>query len=90
MAWSATVTGDWRARFAALRVAVHPAHVEPVAWIAGSTDVNCALMVFLSLVAWSRSRRERLAERSGAAWLALTGGLFALAMLCIGRWSVPV
>ncbi len=68
------VTGRGRALLAALLFAVHPAHVESVAWIAGSTDVNCALLVFLCLWAWSRAPR-------GARWLGLAASLFFLALL---------
>jgi Flp pilus assembly protein TadD len=68
------VTGPGRALLAALLFAVHPAHVESVAWIAGSTDVNCALLVFLCLWAWTRAPE-------GRGWLALSAALFFLALL---------
>jgi tetratricopeptide (TPR) repeat protein len=73
------ITTPLRALFAALLFAVHPAHVESVAWIAGSTDVNCAFLVLLTLLAWRRA-----AEVSG--WAAVrrhvaAGVLFLLALL---------
>jgi len=42
---------------AGLLFAVHPVHVESVAWIAGRTDVICAAFVLASATAYLRARR---------------------------------
>jgi tetratricopeptide (TPR) repeat protein len=73
------VTGERRAALAAVLFAVHPAHVESVAWIAGSTDVDCALPVFSCLLAWSRAHDASV--RRPAALVACSGLLFFLALL---------
>jgi tetratricopeptide (TPR) repeat protein len=75
------ITGPARALFAALLFAVHPVHVESVAWIAGSTDVNCALLVLLTLMAWQRYCAAAAVGRPSARWLLLTGSLFILSLL---------
>src|SRR5262249_17917775 len=71
------VTAPGVALFAASLFAVHPAHVESVAWISGSTDVDCALFLFLCLLAWSRSCAA--GGRSRVALGALAGLLFLAA-----------
>ena len=73
------VTGEGRAAGAALLFAVHPAHVESVAWIAGSTDVNCALLSFACLLAWCRVR-DATGDRR-VALCGVAGLLFFLALL---------
>ena len=69
------VTEEDRAACAALLFAVHPAHVESVAWIAGSTDLNCGLLIFVALAVWWRVPRA-----SGRRRAALWGLLFFLAL----------
>ena len=51
----------WPSAFVALLFAVHPRHVESVAWVAERKDVLCAFFWFLALWAY-----VRYAERSGA------------------------
>src|SRR6266699_3805728 len=72
------VTGETRAAFAVLLFAVHPAHVESVAWIAGSTDLVCGLLVFVALAIWWRV--PRASSRRSAALTAIWGMLFLLAL----------
>ncbi|NNL67157.1 MAG: tetratricopeptide repeat protein [Myxococcales bacterium] len=64
------------AAFAALVFAVHPAHVESVAWIAERRDVLCGLFWMLTLLAWTAyARAERFT------WLALATLCYAAALL---------
>ena len=61
--------------FTSLLFAVHPAHVESVAWLSGSVDSLLGVFVFAGLLAyvkWSKSGRWR--------WLALSGILALAAM----------
>lgn len=60
---------------AGLAFAVMPVHVESVAWIAGRTDVLCALFALLAIVL-DRRARDRGARWPGVA--ALAAGLAAL------------
>jgi protein O-mannosyl-transferase len=66
--WAALVAGGW---FAAM-----PAHVESVAWIAGRTDVYCAV-AFLGAL-WADRRAREAGRRWPGVWAA---GLLAVALL---------
>ena len=70
----------WPSAFVAMLFAVHPAHVESVAWVAERKDVLCALFWFLALWAYAR-----YAERRGA-------GRYLLVLLpfCLGLMSKPM
>ena len=50
----------WRSTFVAFLFALHPLHVESVAWVAERKDVLSALFCFLSLLfyAWFSARRK--------------------------------
>ena len=74
-------TGARRALFAALLFAIHPAHVESVAWISGSTDVNCAVLIFLCLLAWWAAREEVERGWKAIGRYSFVGLLFLLALL---------
>lgn len=62
---------------AALLFAVHPAHVESVAWASGVPDPLAALFYIPALIWFVRYRRE-----GGSKFLALSVGAYALALLC--------
>jgi tetratricopeptide (TPR) repeat protein len=69
----------WLAGAAGLLFAVHPAHVESVAWLSGRKDVLSLVLVLLAHVVYRR-RRERAPEGAagvsfGAAALLALGGL---------------
>jgi DNA-binding SARP family transcriptional activator len=62
--------------FVAAAFALHPLHVESVAWVSERKDVLCALFWVLTLLAY-----VRWVERPGPARYALIVGLFALGLL---------
>ena len=69
-------TALWRSAFVAAVFAVHPLHVESVAWIAERRDVLSGLFFMLTLGAYARyvqkqSRVEDQASSAGAGSLAL-------------------
>jgi Flp pilus assembly protein TadD len=72
-----SLTGaPWRAAAVALLFAVHPLHVESVAWVAERKDVLSAFFSLLTLLAYVRYARRPTAPR-----LLGTLALFALALL---------
>lgn len=66
----------WPSAFAAALFAIHPLHVESVAWIAERKDVLCALFWVLALSAYTSWVRRRTPLRQAAVVLC-----FALALL---------
>jgi tetratricopeptide (TPR) repeat protein len=58
----------------------HPAHVESVAWVSERKDVLCALLLWLTLGAYTAYARRPLASR-GPLRLAVVVLLFALALM---------
>src|SRR4029079_1205127 len=55
--------------------ALHPLHVESVAWIVERKDLLAAFFGLLSLLAWPAWAREGGAVRYAAAFLAFAAGL---------------
>ncbi len=73
----ARMTGfTWRSAFVAALFAVHPLHVESVAWVAERKDVLGALFFLLSLWAYTR-----YAERPGGGRYGLVALCFALSLM---------
>lgn len=64
------------ALFAALIFALHPAKVEAVAWVSGTTEVLCAVLLFATLICWLRWKKDRR-----AAWLFSSFFLFVMSLL---------
>lgn len=65
----------WQSGFAALVFAIHPLHVESVAWIAERKDVLSGVFWMLTIAAYLRFR-----EVPGRGRFILTVGLFALGL----------
>lgn len=74
VAFGAPVAAAW---VAGLLFAVMPAHVEPVAWISGRTDVWCALFGLLAIALHLRSNGRRGVMWRTAAALAFLLALFS-------------
>ncbi len=70
----------WAPAFVAAVFALHPLHVESVAWVSERKDVLCAFFWFAALWAWVRYVREA----SRGAYLA------ALALFAAGLMSKPM
>ncbi|PYS99075.1 MAG: hypothetical protein DMF63_13465 [Acidobacteria bacterium] len=72
------ISGDqWKSAIVAAVFAVHPAHVESVAWIAERKDVLSTLFMLLAFLAYSRYTKNTTNKRSF--WIAL--GLFAIGLM---------
>jgi tetratricopeptide (TPR) repeat protein len=78
----------WRSALVAVLFALHPAHVESVAWVAERKDVLSACFFLLTLLAYIRYARERgapraepMKEHSGFKWYVLALLLFALGLM---------
>jgi tetratricopeptide (TPR) repeat protein len=71
----------WRPAFVAALFAVHPLHVESVAWIAERKDVLSTLFWFLTVGAWLRWLDSKTAGRYAAVLLLYACGLMAKPML---------
>ncbi len=66
----------WKSAFVAALFALHPLHVESVAWIAERKDLLCAFFFLLTLLAY-----ERYARKQGPWSYLLVVVLFALGLL---------
>ncbi len=71
----------WRSWAVAALFAIHPLHVESVAWISERKDVLCALFWFLGLLAYSCFVQKRTAPRYFLVVLAFILGLLSKAMI---------
>jgi len=71
----------WRSAFVAALFALHPLHVESVAWVAERKDVLCTLFFCLTLWAYAEWVKRAGWWRYGAALLFFALGLMAKPML---------
>jgi tetratricopeptide (TPR) repeat protein len=71
----------WRSALVAALFAVHPLHVESVAWVSERKDVLSALLFFLTLGAYLRYARRPGAARYGAVLVAFALALLAKSMV---------
>jgi tetratricopeptide (TPR) repeat protein len=71
----------WPSAFAAAIFALHPLHVESVAWIAERKDVLCAFFWFLGLWLYARYARQPSGRRYAAVLAAFVLGLLSKPMM---------
>jgi tetratricopeptide (TPR) repeat protein len=71
----------WASAFTAAVFALHPLHVESVAWVAERKDVLCAVFWFLSLWAYVQWSRNGARQWYGLALAAFCGGWMAKPMI---------
>lgn len=69
----------WTAALAALIFALHPVHIEPVAWISAASDTMVTLFVLLAFAAYLHGREPSRLRR--AVWWVASLVLFACALL---------
>ncbi|MBL9188850.1 MAG: tetratricopeptide repeat protein [Opitutaceae bacterium] len=74
--WRALTGALWRPAFVAALFALHPLHVESVAWISERKDLLCAFFWLLGLWAYAGYVRRPTAGRMG-----LVGGAMILSLL---------
>ncbi|HWM92765.1 MAG TPA: glycosyltransferase family 39 protein [Thermoanaerobaculia bacterium] len=75
------MTGStWRSAAVAALFALHPTHVESVAWIAERKDVLSGLFWILTMGAWARYARQPSRRRYAVVALTLTLGLLSKPM----------
>lgn len=84
----------WPSAFVTMVFALHPLHVESVAWVSERKDVLCAFFWFATLWEWLRYTELRDAKRSdggGDGWRA-AGGRYAgaLVLFALGLMSKPM
>jgi tetratricopeptide (TPR) repeat protein len=73
--------GLWQSAFVAVLFAIHPLHVESVAWIAERKDVLSSVFFMLTLAAYARYARAPSARRYLLVALLFAFGLMSKAML---------
>lgn len=76
-----TTSSLWRSAFVAALFAVHPLHVESVAWVSERKDVLSTLFWMLALLSYSAYVRSTNARRYGLVLLFFALGLMAKPMV---------
>lgn len=80
--WLGGLTGAWgRSAFVAGVFALHPLHVESVAWIAERKDVLSGCFAMLTLLCWTGWARRRSARAYAGALAFFAAGLLSKSML---------
>ena len=75
--WQRMTAAFWRPLFVAAIFALHPLHVESVAWVSERKDVLSACLGLASLIAYA----EYAGHRRGNVWLVITGICLALGLM---------
>jgi Flp pilus assembly protein TadD len=70
----------WRSAAVAVVFALHPAHVESVAWVSERKDVLCALFVFVTMLAYARYAEQPSGRRYAAVFVAYAMALMSKPM----------
>lgn len=91
-----TTGASWRSGFVALVFALHPLHVESVAWVAERKDVLSTFLLLLTLITWTRHAQSPVRGRYGLSLALFALGLTAkpmlvtapLLMLLLDRWPL--
>jgi tetratricopeptide (TPR) repeat protein len=64
LVWLNTMTGEfWKSSFVAALFALHPLHVESVAWIAERKDVLSTLFCFLALLSYTHYCQKKIRQQ---------------------------
>jgi protein O-mannosyl-transferase len=71
----------WTAALAALIFALHPIHIEPVAWISAASDTMVAMFAALAFGAFLSSRDLKYDSKKRTAWWVASLALLACALL---------
>jgi protein O-mannosyl-transferase len=87
---------SWRSAAVAALFALHPLHVEPVAWLASRKDVLSAFFLFLTIAAYFVWLRQRSSKRYVLILLAFALALMTkptlavapLLLLCLDWWPL--
>src|ERR1039457_3459799 len=70
----------WTAALAALVYALHPIHIEPVAWVSAASDTMVTMFAALAFAAFLSGRDASQAPKKQTAWWAASLALFACAL----------
>ena len=72
----------WESLIVAVLFAIHPQHVQSVAWVSERKDVLSAMFMGLTLIAYHRYTRD-LHWR----WYGMTALMFILGLMSKGNWA---
>lgn len=94
--WQTFLGGLWRSAFVAAIFALHPLHVESVAWISERKDLLCTFFWLLGMASYLHWVRRRSAWRYGAMLVCLILALlskpmavtFPLTLLLLDGWPL--
>lgn len=85
------LTGDvWKSAVVAFLFAVHPAHVESVAWVSERKDVLSTLFWLLAMWAYVRFARSHVAEASVLKRMFSVEFLFVFVFVALGLMAKPM
>jgi tetratricopeptide (TPR) repeat protein len=87
----ARMTGDtWKSAVVAFLFAVHPAHVESVAWVSERKDVLSTMFWLLTMLAYERYAHSRSSESTSSAMYSSPAYLLALLCFALGLMAKPM